>query len=64
MICYIVGMGCISTHSLTRRLTASDDDILPFWKISTHSLTRRLTTAADEVIIAVNPFQLTASQGG
>ena len=34
---------CISTHSLTRRLTAQQFFICPLVFISTHSLTRRLT---------------------
>ena len=37
------GKGIISTHSLTRRLTLSDDAKHEGSDISTHSLTRRLT---------------------
>ena len=35
--------GCISTHSLTKRLTEDHDGITGAEIISTHSLTKRLT---------------------
>ena len=55
----------ISTHSLTRRLTAYIDVYLYYRQkiISTHSLTRRLTTML-MVMLSYLLFQLTASQGG
>ena len=53
----------ISTHSLTRRLTALTREIGRTEVISTHSLTRRLTIPAGAVEIT-QAFQLTASQGG
>ena len=53
----------ISTHSLTRRLTAKRQYGSTWIRISTHSLTRRLTsTTISRVDESV--FQLTASQGG
>ncbi len=53
----------ISTHSLTRRLTAYIDVYYRQKIISTHSLTRRLTTML-MVMLSYLLFQLTASQGG
>ena len=54
---------CISTHSLTRRLTGWSLQLITLRSISTHSLTRRLTP-----LVGGHPggqtFQLTASQGG
>ena len=54
---------CISTHSLTRRLTTMIACKTCLIQISTHSLTRRLTyeNARNTCDIV---FQLTASQGG
>ena len=53
----------ISTHSLTRRLTAVWKWRHRWWSISTHSLTRRLTFT-DIANNKIYTFQLTASQGG
>ena len=38
----------ISTHSLTKRLTATPQQIGASAKISTHSLTKRLTAILDK----------------
>ena len=54
----------ISTHSLTRRLTAYIDVYYRQKIISTHSLTRRLTTRPYSAKFKGLRFQLTASQGG
>ena len=53
----------ISTHSLTRRLTACVVSDCDASVISTHSLTRRLTIA-EKLTSPFIIFQLTASQGG
>ena len=53
----------ISTHSLTRRLTAAMPDKETLIGISTHSLTRRLTTVGVTEGTG-GTFQLTASRGG
>ena len=56
--------GCISTHSLTKRLTEDHDGITGAEIISTHSLTKRLTPFMYMVFIDVKSFQLTASRRG
>ena len=56
-------MSCISTHSLTRRLTRNQSIVSRLRCISTHSLTRRLTHDFPTADLFFS-FQLTASQGG
>ena len=56
--------GSISTHSLTRRLTAMWGLFRLSQSISTHSLTRRLTQVGGRKLLIMLLFQLTASQGG
>ena len=46
----------ISTHSLTKRLTASDTLSIQVFNISTHSLTKRLTQASSHAEAAANYF--------
>ena len=58
-----VALIVISTHSLTRRLTALRHRLQLWQDISTHSLTRRLTIQNAYQGFA-KQFQLTASQGG
>ena len=57
-------MFMISTHSLTRRLTATFVILIVSLLISTHSLTRRLTSTPTFRQIKYTVFQLTASRGG
>ena len=54
----------ISTHSLTKRLTADRKATNTFLDISTHSLTKRLTAESSRGCITVRTFQLTASRRG
>ena len=58
-----VDLSCISTHSLTKRLTVSVSSFDFRLIISTHSLTKRLTE--DGIYsITLEAFQLTASRRG
>ena len=44
----------ISTHSLTKRLTVTEESVLKGYFISTHSLTKRLTTHDRDVEFMVD----------
>ena len=57
-------LACISTHSLTKRLTQQVHWDITRSRISTHSLTKRLTTSARSLSIVKLSFQLTASRRG
>ena len=54
----------ISTHSLTKRLTADYNTIKGVEDISTHSLTKRLTIRVLPLLFLLVIFQLTASRRG
>ena len=61
---YVISTCPISTHILTKRMTATITFPIPFSDISTHILTKRMTRTAPDLYLSVLVFQLTSSRRG